>query len=132
MPWLTRLSVFAALACAAPALAQNLAPGVGAGNVLSAQLGIQGPPANLCPSEATATVWVYTDFLGTVTIMIARRGQAVGAPVQAQTVPAANGQYLATYSRKIQIIGPIDAEYRALIGGGAGITSDWVRLHTDC
>ncbi len=126
----------AALIAAAPAVAQpanqNIAPGIGAGKVLSAQFGIQSPTNSICPNEATATGWVYTNFAGNVTIMIARKGQAVGAPITLKTQPASNGQYVAVYTRKIPILTSVDAEYRLLVGGGSGITSNWVRLKASC
>jgi len=111
---------------------QNLAPGVGAGKVLRAQLGIKGPTTTQCPNEATATGWVFTNYPGKVTVMIVHKGQGVGAPVILQTVPAANGQHLATYSRKIPIIAPIEAEYRLLVGGGDGVVSNWAPLKATC
>ena len=120
----------------APAAADNadreLGPGLGAGKVLYAQLGIKGPTTGMCPNEATATGWVFTDYPGDVTIMIARKGRGVGAPITLPTTPAGNGRHLATYSRKIAILGPIDAEYRLLVGGGSGVASDWVRLSVTC
>jgi hypothetical protein len=127
------LALIAGVSIATPALAQlGLAPGVGAGKVLSAQFAIQGPTTTVCPNQARATGWVYTNYLGNVTIMIARRGQAVGAPITIKAVPAANGQYMATYTQTIPITAPIDAEYRLLVGGGSGITSNWVRLRASC
>jgi hypothetical protein len=65
-------------------------------------------------------------------VMIAREGQSVGAPITLQTVPASNGQYVGTYTRKIAITAPIDARYRLLVGGGSGMTSNWVRLRASC
>ncbi len=136
MSGLIRLLGAAMLLCAGTATAQpanqNLAPGPGPGKVLSVQFGIKSPTTNVCPNEATATAWVYTNYLGAVTIMIARKGQAVGAPISLQTQPAANGQYLATLTRKITIVAPIDAEYRVLVGGGSGMTSNWVKLTASC
>jgi hypothetical protein len=127
------LAAVVAISVATPAFGQfGLAPGVGAGKVLSAQFGIQGPTTTVCPTQARATGWVFTNYLGNVTIMIARRGQAVGAPITIKTVPAANGQYMATYTQTIPITAPIDAEYRLLVGGGSGITSNWVRLRASC
>ena len=77
---------------------QNLAPGNGPGKVLSVQFGIQSPPTAQCPKEATAIGWIYTNFKGNVTVMIAREGQSASAPVTLQTIPASNGQYVATFT----------------------------------
>lgn len=124
----------ASLATGALAQAANndLAPGLGAGKVLSAQLGIKGPTTTVCPNQATMTGWVYTDYKGPVTIMIARKGQSVGAPITLQTIPASNGKYVATYNKVVPILTPVDAEYRLLVGGGSGIGSNWVRLKASC
>lgn len=108
------------------------AGGDGPDTVLRAQLGIKGPTTTVCPNEATVTGWVFTNYAGPVQVMIARRGQGVGTPVTIQTKPAANGEYMATYSRKIQIVAPIDAEYRLLVGGGGGVASNWVPLKATC
>jgi hypothetical protein len=100
--------------------------------VLKAQLGIKGPKTTACPAEATTTGWVFTNYAGPVQVMIARKGQGVGAPFTIEAKKAANGQYMATFSRKIEIIAPIDAEYRLLVGGGDGIVSNWVPLKAGC
>ena len=64
--------------------------------------------------------------------MIARKGQGVGQPFTIQAKKAANGQYMATFTRKVQILGPIDALYRLLVGGGDGVASNWVPLKATC
>ncbi len=106
--------------------------GNGPDKVLSAQLGIKGPKTNVCPNEASVMGWVFTNYAGPVQIMIARKGQGVGAPVVIQAKKAANGQYMATYSKKVAIHAPIDAEYRLLVGGGSGVMSNWVPLKANC
>ena len=106
--------------------------GNGPDKVLSAQLGIKGPKTNACPNEATVMGWVETNYAGPVQIMIARKGQCVGAPVVIQAKAAPGGRYMATYSKKITIHAPIDAEYRLLVGGGAGVVSNWVPLKANC
>jgi hypothetical protein len=100
--------------------------------VLKAQLGIKGPKTAACPNEASVTGWVYTDEPGMVQVMIARKGQGVGAPVMIEAKPAANGQYMAVYSKTVPIHAPVDAEYRLLVGGGQGVTSNWVPLKASC
>jgi hypothetical protein len=100
--------------------------------VLKAQLGIQGPATNTCPNEAKVTGWVFTNYAGKVQIMIARKGQGVGQPVTLETKKAANGQYVATYSKTVPIVAPVDAEYRILVGGGSGIMTNWVPLKAKC
>ena len=132
-----RLIVAAALVgtIVAPAAAgpfDQLAPGIGAGKVLKAQLGIKGPTTTICPNEATTSGWVFTNYPGNVQVMIARKGQGVGAPFVIQAKKAANGQYMATFSRKVPIVAPIDAEYRLLVGGGDGVKSNWVPLKASC
>lgn len=120
----------------APAMAQqanqDLAPGGGGGNVLRAQLAIQGPATTVCPNQATMSGWVFTDFAGKVSIMIARKGQGVGAPFIINAVPAANGQHMATFTRAFPIITAIDTEYRLLVGGGDGVVSNWAPLKATC
>ena len=115
------------------ALAQNFqSGGNGPDTVFRAQLGIKGPTTTVCPNEATVTGWVFTNYSGPVQVMIARKGQGVGQPVTIQAKPAANGEFMATYNRKIQIVSPIDAEYRMLVGGGSGVMSNWVPLKATC
>ena len=109
-----------------------LSGGNGPDKVLKAQLDIKGPKTAACPNEATVTGWVFTNYPGMVQVMVARKGQGVGAPVMIEAKPAANGQYMAVYSRKVAISGPIDAEYRLLVGGGAGIVSNWAPLKASC
>jgi hypothetical protein len=100
--------------------------------VLRAQLGIKGPKINTCPTDATTEGWVFTNYEGPVQVMIARQGQGVGQPFTIQAKKAANGQYMATFTRKIEITGPIDALYRLLVGGGDGVASGWVPLKASC
>jgi hypothetical protein len=100
--------------------------------VLSAQLGIKGPKTNVCPNEATTSGWVVTDFEGPLQVMIARKGQGVGAPFVIQAKKAANGKYMASFTKKVPILAAVDAEYRLLVGGGSGVMSNWVRLKATC
>jgi len=113
---------------------QVMVPGIVAQpkKVLKAQLGIKGPKTNLCPNEATTSGWVFTNYAGPVQVMIARKGQAVGAPFTIQAKKAANGQYMASFTRKTPIIAPTNAEYRLLVGGGSGVVSNWVPLKANC
>lgn len=106
--------------------------GNGPAKVLKAQLGIKGPKTTVCPNEATVTGWVFTNYPGMVQVMIARKGQGVGAPVMIEAKPAANGQYMAVYSRKVPIHAAVDAEYRLLVGGGSGVVSNWAPLKASC
>lgn len=106
--------------------------GNGPDTVYRAQLGIKGPSTNTCPNQAKVTGWVFTNYAGPVQVMIARRGQGVGHPVTIQAVPAANGQFMATYSQTVQIVAPMDAEYRLLVGGGSGVVSNWAPLKASC
>ena len=132
------LSALTALAFVASAATATAGPndlqvgGNGPDKVLRAQLGIQGPATTVCPTEAKVSGWVFTNYAGPVQVMIARKGQGVGAPFTIQAKKAANGQYMATFKRTVNIIGPIDAEYRLLVGGGDGVTSNWVPLKASC
>ena len=106
--------------------------GNGPNEVVSAQLGIDGPSTNSCPATATLTAWVIQTDPGEVQMMFVRKGQGVGQPVMVDTVKMADGRYLATYSQEMQIHAPIDAEYRLLVGGGSGMASNWVPLRATC
>lgn len=131
----TGLAVFASMLFTTIAVAQIgdfQSGGDGPDMVLSAQLAIKGPTTTVCPNEATVTGWVFTNYAGPLQVMIAGRGQGVGAPMTIEAKPAANGQFMATYSRKIQIIAPIDTEYRMLVGGGSGVMSNWAPLKATC
>ena len=48
------------------------------------------------------------------------------APFTIHAKKAANGQYMASFSRKGQITGPINAQYRLLLKDG--VMSNWVPL----
>lgn len=100
--------------------------------VFKAQLGIKGPKTTVCPNEATISGWVFTNYAGPVQVMIARKGHSVGAPVMIDAKPAANGQFMATFTRKLPIVSAINVEYRLLVGGGSGVTSNWVPLKASC
>ena len=133
LPRTAAVGALLATLVAAPAFAgpQFVNPEVGQ-KILKAQLGIQGPKTRVCPNEAKVTGWVYTNYPGKVTVMFARKGQGVGQPIQLQTQKAPNGQYVAVYSRTIEILNPINAEYRLLVGGGSGVMSNWVPLKASC
>ena len=137
MSFLTRTLLAAAASSfvATAALAQPFdlqGGGNGPDKVLSAQLGIKGPKTNVCPNEATVMGWVFTNYAGPVQVMIARKGQGVGAPVMIEAKKAANGQYMATYSKTVPILTSVDAEYSLLVGGGSAVQSNWVRLKATC
>ncbi|HMN88098.1 MAG TPA: hypothetical protein PKA74_19240 [Bauldia sp.] len=100
--------------------------------VYAAQLGIQGPKTTVCPAETKVAGCVFTSYPGPVQVMIARKGQGVGAPFTITAKKAADGRYMATYTRTIPIHAAIDAEYRLLVGGGSGVMSNWVPLKASC
>ena len=100
--------------------------------VYSAELGIQGPKTAVCPAEAKVAGWVFTNYAGPVQVMIARKGQGVGAPFTITAKKAAGGRYMATYTKTFPIVAAIDAEYRLLVGGGSGVASNWVPLKASC
>jgi hypothetical protein len=108
------------------------AGGNGPATVLKAQLAIIGPATNVCPGQAKVSGWVFTNYAGPVQVMIARKGQGVGQPMTIHAKPAANGQFIAAFSNTMQIVNAIDAEYRLLVGGGSGVTSNWVPLKASC
>jgi len=114
--------------------AMALVPGIVAGpkKVLKVDLGIKGPKTNLCPNEATVTGWVFTNYPGKVQVMLARKGQGVGQPFMIEAKKAANGQYMASFTRAVPINAPVKAEYRLLVGGGSGVASNWVPLSANC
>lgn len=131
----TLLALFATSFVATSALAgpgDFQVGGNGPNKVLKAQYGIKGPKTTTCPTTAETQGWVFTNYAGPVQVMIARKGQGVGAPFTIQAKKAANGQYMATFKRTVNIIGPIDAEYRLLVGGGDGVVSNWVPLKASC
>lgn len=117
-------------ASAGPALVNP--PAVPPKVVLGAELGIQGPKTTVCPAEAKVAGWVFTNYAGPVQVTIARKGQGVGAPFTITAKKAANGRYMATYTKTIPIVAAIDAEYRLLVGGGSGVVSNWVPLKASC
>jgi hypothetical protein len=108
------------------------AGGNGPLKVLKVQLGIKGPKTTLCPTTAETQGWVFTNHEGPVQVMIARKGQGVGAPFTIQAKKTQTGLYMANFKRIVQIIGPIDADSRLLAGGGDGKMSNWVPLHASC
>ena len=113
--------------------ADKLLPGNNvAFKIKRAQMGITAPAGDVCPKTAKMALWVFTNKPGPVTFMVARKGQAVGAPKVINSVKGANGVYMATYTQNLQIVSSIDAEYRALIAGGSGITSNWAPLKVTC
>lgn len=99
--------------------------------VVSAQLGIISPDNNVCPGNAQMTAWIFTNKPGTVDIMIVKKGGAVAGPYPVTTVAAANGKAMGTYSKVLNIVQPIDAEYRVIFGGSI-VHSNWAPLTAEC
>ncbi|MBU1303898.1 MAG: hypothetical protein KKF33_00045 [Alphaproteobacteria bacterium] len=97
----------------------------------SAQLGIISPAGNVCPGPAKLTAWVRTNKPGTVPILIVRKGGQVSGPYNVTTVKGANGVIMGSYSKPMNIVTPIDAEYRIVIPGST-VASNWVPLTADC
>ena len=116
------------------------APGVADGadelaqpkTVIKAQLAIKGPKTAVCPNEATISGWVFTNYAGPVQVMIARKAQGVGQPMMIDAKPAANGQFMASFTRTLPIVAAINVEYRLMVGGGGGVVSNWVPLKASC
>ena len=98
---------------------------------LTAQLGIVSPANNVCPGNAKLTAWIFTNKPGTIDIMIVKKGGSVAGPYAVTTVAAANGKAMGTYSKNLNIVQPIDAEYKVVIGGST-VASNWVPLTAEC
>lgn len=96
-----------------------------------AQLGIISPPGNACPGNATLTAWVQTNKPGTVDILLVRKGGNVTGPFAVTTVKGASGVVMGSYSKQLNIVTPIDAEYRVVIPG-SNVASNWAPLIADC
>ena len=129
-------SCAAALALAAlaagPAQALDLQAG-GAPKLkpTAAQLGIISPPGNACPGTATLTAWVHTNVPGTVDILLVRKNGNVAGPYAVTTVEGASGGAMGSYARQLNIVAPIDAEYRVVIPNST-VVSNWVPLVAHC
>ncbi len=100
--------------------------------VLSANLAIKSPKTNVCPTSAKLSAAVIQTTAKPVQIMIARVGQGVGAPIMLQPKKAANGKYVAVYNKTIPIQTSIIAQYKVLVGGGQGVTSNVAPLKATC
>jgi hypothetical protein len=96
-----------------------------------AQLGIISPANNACPGNATLTGWVFTNKPGSLDILIVRKGGNVAGPYTVTSVKGANGLSMATYSKALNVAGPIDAEYRIVIPG-TNVASNWAPLQAQC
>ena len=124
------LLAFATLATSAQALDFKVG-GAPKLKAVSAQLGIISPANNVCPGNAQLTAWIFTNKPGTVDIMIVKKGGNVAGPYSVTTVAAANGRAMGTYSKLLNIVQPIDAEYKVVIGGST-VPSNWVPLTAEC
>ena len=100
--------------------------------VLSANLAIKSPVTNVCPTSAKLSAAVVQTTNAPVQIMIARIGQGVGAPIMLQPKKTANGKYVAVYNKKIPIQTAVNAQYKVLVGGGQGVTSNVATLKASC
>src|SRR5688572_7364942 len=79
--------------------------------VTKAQLGIISPANNVCPGNGTMTAWVFSNQPGSVDILIVRKGGAVAGPYKVTTVAGAGGIYMGSYTKALNIVSPVDAEY---------------------
>jgi hypothetical protein len=84
----------------------------------SAQLGIISPANNVCPGPAKLTAWIQTNKPGTLQIDVT-------------TSKGANGVIMGSYSKPMNIVAPINAEYRVVIPG-TSVTSNWAPLVAQC
>ncbi|MEO1703036.1 MAG: hypothetical protein AAFR71_13390 [Pseudomonadota bacterium] len=130
---LSTLAALAALALSTPAHAVNdLAPATeGKMKVKSAQLGIKSPASNVCPAQATVTGWIFTTKPGTVNYMLIRKGGSVSGPFAVEAKKAASG-YMAQFSRSLNIVTSINAEYRIAVSNSGGVVSNWAPLKANC
>ena len=97
----------------------------------SIQLGIISPANNVCPGQAKLTAWVRTNKPGTIDILIVRKNGQVAGPYAVTTVKGANGVIMGSYTKPMNIVTPIDAEYR-VVAAGTGIASNWAPLYAEC
>lgn len=97
----------------------------------SAQLGIISPANNVCPGPAKLTAWIQTNKPGTLQIMLVRKNGGVTGPFSVTTKKGANGVIMGSYSKPMNIVASIDAEYRVVIPGTA-VTSNWAPLMAQC
>ncbi|HEV7275565.1 MAG TPA: hypothetical protein VGN80_04700 [Devosiaceae bacterium] len=117
---------------AAPAQAFELKAGAAAKlRPTKVDLGIISPVDHLCPGAAKLTVWVHTNKPGTLDILLVRKGGQVAGPFAVTTSEGAAGAVIGSYSQAMQIVHPIDAEYRVVIPGSS-VASNWVPLKADC
>jgi hypothetical protein len=125
-------ALFAAVALTGAASAFDLKMGH-AGKLVPTkiQLGIVPPPDNTCPGNGKLTAWVQSNQPGTINIMIVKKGGSVAGPYAVQTTKGANGIIMGSYTQKLAIHSPIDAEYRVVVAG-TGVASNWAPLVADC
>lgn len=95
------------------------------------QLGIKSPADNVCPGDASFNIWVFSDKPGVVPVLIVRKGGAVTGPHLIETHKGANGLNMGTYAQQLNIVAPVDAEYRILTPN-SDVASNWVKLKADC
>lgn len=98
---------------------------------LSSQIGIKGPKTKLCPTTASMTAWIRTNKAGKIGFRIMRKDGPVGAMIFATAVKSGNG-YMATYTKKIEITGPVNQAYAIVIPGSAGAESNFAPLKASC
>lgn len=97
----------------------------------AAQLGIISPAGNACPGNAKLTAWISTNTPGTLDILIVRKGGNVAGPYAVTTIAGAGGVAMGSYSKVLNIVAPIDAEYRVVIPGST-VASNWAPLVAQC
>ncbi|MEM8836567.1 MAG: hypothetical protein AAGE89_00615 [Pseudomonadota bacterium] len=101
--------------------------------VVEAQLAIKSPTSYSCPSSAKISGWIMTNKPGAFQYMIAKKAGGVIGPFNAVSKKRPNGLHMATFSRKLQVHKPIEAEYRILVTNKYGQTlSNWAPLNAYC
>lgn len=98
---------------------------------LSAQIGIKGPKTKLCPATATLMAWIKTNKPGKIGFRLMRKDGPVGPMIFATAVKSGNG-YMATYTRKIEIAGPVSQSYSVVVPGSGGVASNFAPLKASC
>ena len=95
------------------------------------QLGIISPDNNACPGPAKMTIWVFSNKPGTIPVMLVRNNGTVTGPHMVETKKGANNKSMGVWSQDLNIVTPIDAEYR-VVTPGSDVASNWVPLHAEC
>jgi hypothetical protein len=95
------------------------------------QLGIISPEDNTCPGDAKMTIWVFSNKPGTIPVLVVRKNGTVSGPHMVETKKGANNKSMGVWSQDLNIITPIEAEYR-VVTPNSSVASNWVPLYAEC